>query len=182
MMPNSSRVAIIVAALLVLVVGIYFGTQPQGSQQPGAAVSPEAVSRFFASRLNDEQGRAQHIDQWRGKILVVNFWAVWCPPCREEIPALNRLQEKYAANGVQFVGIALDSAANVAQFRKLLPINYPSLIAESEGSELSRLLGNHRIALPYTVIFGRNGEFRLNKLGRIDEHELDSVLKSISAP
>ncbi len=181
-MRNSHRLALIVAALLALVVGIYFGTRPQGSQQPGPALTAEAISRFFATRLNDEQGRAQRIDQWRGKVLVVNFWAVWCPPCREEIPAFNRLQEKYAANGVQFVGIALDSAANVAQFRKTLPINYPLLIAESEGSELTRLLGNHRIALPYTVIFAKNGTVLLTKLGRMEEQELDALLNSISSP
>ncbi|MEI7613491.1 MAG: TlpA disulfide reductase family protein [Betaproteobacteria bacterium] len=181
-MSQRSLIAIIVTALLVLATGIYFGTQTQGRPKPEAALSPEAVSRFFATRLNDEKGQLQRIDQWRGRILVVNFWAAWCQPCREEMPAFNRLQAKYAANGVQFVGIALDSAANVATFRKLLPINYPVLIAEEEGSELTRQLGNHRIALPYTVIFGKNGAVRLTKLGRMEEQELDALLNSISAP
>ena len=119
-MCNRSLVVIIVAALLALAAGIHIGTRTQETKKPEAALSAEAISRFFATRLNDERGQAQRIDQWRGKILVVNFWAAWCQPCREEMPAFNRLQAKYAANGVQFVGIALDSAANVAQFRKAL--------------------------------------------------------------
>lgn len=182
MINQRSVVVGLVAALLALAAGVFIGMDAGGPKKSEPALSSNAISRFFSTQLNDETGKPFALEQWRGKILVVNFWASWCQPCREEMPAFSRLQSKYAANNVQFVGIALDSAANVSQFKKMLPINYPLLIAESEGSELTRQLGNSRLALPYTVVFGKRGEVRKIKLGRIHEDELDAILLAAVKP
>jgi thiol-disulfide isomerase/thioredoxin len=163
----------LVAAMLALVAGAYLGF---ATRAPEASLPDGALARLFATRLVDSDGKEQAIAQWQGKTLVINFWASWCPPCREEMPAFSRLQQKYAANGVQFVGIALDTADNVANFSKQHPVSYPLLIADSKGSELTRQLGNSRLALPYTVVLGPAGEARLVRLGRVSEQELDALM------
>ena len=178
-MNHRQRVIGVIAAVLALAVGVFIGLQGREAKHASPALPADSVSRFFATRLNDDAGRPQPVEQWRGKTLVVNFWATWCQPCREEMPALSRLQAKHAASGVQFVGIALDNAANVVQFKQGLAIGYPLLIAENEGGELTRQLGNDRLALPYTVVFGADGRVAMTKLGRIQEQELDKLLLSL---
>ena len=143
-----------VAAALALAAGVYIGAGGLHEAPAGvSAIAPDALTRFFSARLNDTQGRSQAVAQWQGKILVVNFWATWCPPCREEMPGLARLQTKYAAKGVQFAGISLDTADNIVKYEKQNPVGYPLLVASEEGPELTRQLGNSRLALPYTVVF-----------------------------
>ena len=102
----------------------------------------QAIDRLFATPLDDERGERQTLAQWRGKILVVNFWATWCPPCREEMPYFSRLHTDYAAQGVQFVGIAVDSAAAVQAFAAREQISYPLLVGGQGSVELSAELGN----------------------------------------
>ena len=171
----------LIAALLALGTGVYIGMEARDAKEPESTLSTDVVSQFFSTRLNDETGKPHAIEQWRGKILVVNFWATWCQPCREEMPAFSRVQTKYAANGVQFVGIALDNSNNVTQFKKALSISYPLLIAENEGSTLTRQLGNSRLALPYTIVFGKAGEVRLTHLGQLSEQDLEKVLQAATS-
>lgn len=168
----------LVAAIAALVAGAYVGL----AQRPSvaAALPDGAIAHLFAIRLNDSNGKSQAIAQWQGKTLVVNFWASWCPPCREEMPGFSRLQTKYAANGVQFVGIALDTADNVVSFSQQQPVNYPLLVGDEEGTQLTRQLGNSRLALPYTVVLGAAGEVKLARLGRVSEQELDALLSTLS--
>jgi thiol-disulfide isomerase/thioredoxin len=172
------RFALAGVVIASMALGIYLRT---ASREPLATQIPEAAIRqLFATRLNDSNGKPQPILQWRGKTLVINFWATWCPPCREEMPAFSRLQTKYAANGVEFVGIALDTPDNVIAFLKQIPVSYPLLLAESEGMELTQQLGNSRLALPYTVVLGPNEKPRLIRLGKVPEQELDDLLGKIT--
>ena len=170
----------VLATLLALASGIYIGLAPQGQPAQTLNVPPEAIKYFFSTNLKDHEGKLQKHERWRGKILIVNFWASWCPPCREEMPYFSRLNSKYAGNGVQFVGIALDSADNVSLYSKSNPMSYPLLIAENEGSELTRKLGNSRLALPYTLVLGRNAEPLLIRTGHLPEQELDTLLQKVS--
>lgn len=180
-MRNSKRLVVgLVAAMLALAAGVYIGMETRQERTPGTSISAEAITRLFATRLNDADGKPQALSKWRGKTLVINFWATWCPPCREEMPSFSRLQTKYAANGVQFVGIALDTSDNVVTFSKQFPVSYPLLIADSEGTDLTRQLGNAQMALPYTVVLGAGGEVRLARLGRVSEQELDLLLQKAS--
>ena len=180
-MRNSKRLVVgLVAAMIALAAGVYIGLETRQERSPEPSISAEAVTRLFATRLNDADGKPQALSQWQGKTLVINFWATWCPPCREEMPSFSRLQTKYVANGVQFVGIALDTSDNVATFSKQLPVSYPLLIADSEGTELTRQLGNAQMALPYTVVLSTGGEARLARLGRVSEQELDLLLQKTS--
>ena len=177
-MRRSQALLIGIAAATIALVGIaYFGSVP-----PTAPSLPDgSVERLFASQFNDSDGKAQTIAQWRGKTLVINFWASWCPPCREEMPSFSRLQTKYAANNVQFVGIALDTADNVSRFAQQQAVGYPLLIGGAQASEFAQLLGNASLALPYTVVLGAAGDVRLARLGRVGEGELDNLLARTSS-
>jgi thiol-disulfide isomerase/thioredoxin len=141
--------------------------------QPHAAADGSAILGLV---LPDAEGRQQAMAQWRGKVLVVNFWATWCAPCREEMPHFVAAQTRDAAKGVQFVGIAVDDAAKVRSFAQQLGLNYPSLIGGYGAIELSRTLGNHLAALPFTVILGRDGKVALTHLGPLSAAKLDAVL------
>ena len=176
------RRQVILASLVIAatVLGAYFGITYRGSVAPDTQIPETAIAQLFATRLNDSDGKPQSISQWRGKALVVNFWATWCPPCREEMPAFSRLQARYATSGVQFVGIALDTPENVAAFRKQVQVSYPLLLAESEGMELTQQLGNSHLALPYSVVLGPDEKVRLLRLGKLPEQELEELLRKIT--
>ena len=114
--------------------------------------------------------------QWRGKVLVVNFWATWCAPCREEIPALMRLQRNYAANGVQFVGIAIDNASKVRDYAEEMQINYVLLIGSMETLGVTKDLGNPAGVLPFTVVLDHAGKVAYVHAGQLSEASLGAVL------
>lgn len=177
---NSLLAGVVIVALAMLA-GVYTATQfSDKASKTLPTLAEGTIPRFFATRLGDVHGEQQRFAQWQGKVLVVNFWAAWCLPCREEMPGFSRLQTKYAANGVQFVGIALDSAENVRLFAKDFPVTYPLLIGEAEGVELSRQLGNSSLALPYTLILTPSGAPYFARLGRLSEQELDALLQKIA--
>ncbi len=125
------------------------------------------LAALWQAKLTDQSGRAQSLVQYRGKPLVVNFWAAWCEPCVEEMPVLSELQNKYAAKGVQFIGIAVDSVANIAQFTQKLKVNYPLYSAGYEGLELAHAMGNTQGGLPFTVFIDASGKVRSTLLGSI---------------
>ena len=166
---------------IAVAVGVTAGMLAYPRWRSKPALPELAIAGLFDLQLNDAGGKAYAFDAWRGKTLVVNFWATWCPPCREEMPAFSRISENFFARGVQFVGVALDSAANVSNFAQQFPVSYPLLIAETDGIELSRQLGNSHSALPYTLVIAPNGQVVLKQLGRVSEAELEKLLHAIAA-
>ncbi len=133
-------------------------------------------STLIDFQLPDVEGKPRALSEWRGKLLVVNFWATWCPPCLEEIPEFNRIQSEYAAAGVQFVGVAVDELAAVQAYLAKNSGNYPHLIAGDEGVLLSGKLGNENGVLPYTVIVSSQGEVLRMHAGALSGDELLSML------
>ena len=129
--------------------------------------------------LADLKGQPQGLGQWRGKVLIVNYWATWCLPCREEMPGFSRLQDKYRDKGVQFVGISIDTADKIVEFQKTTLVTYPLLIGDMTVMENSAKLGNSRQALPFTAVFDREGRLVATKLGRLSEPELDRQLAEL---
>ena len=170
----------LVAAMLALAAGVYTGMPAQEARRQEPALPQEAISHLFATRLNNAYGKTQDFAQWREKTLVINFWATWCPPCRDEIPEFSRLQTKYAVKGVQFVGIALDTSDNVLNYSNQHSVSYPLLVADADGAELSRRMGNSRLVLPYTVVIDSKSKSQLTRLGRVSEQELDALLLKIT--
>lgn len=128
--------------------------------------------------LADTDGTSRSIAEWDGKLLIVNFWATWCPPCLEEIPVFVRLQEEFGQQGVQFLGVALDRVDNVRQFMADQSVNYPSLHGEREAIDVGRRYGNELGALPYTVLVSRHGEVLDMHHGQINEGEARALIES----
>jgi thiol-disulfide isomerase/thioredoxin len=133
------------------------------------------------ARFADLEGKVQQLAQWRGRVLVCNFWATWCAPCREEIPLLVAARKKYASAGLEIVGIAIDNGDKVRQFSSFMGITYPVLVAEADGLDLMRRLGNSGGGLPYTVFVNRRGALVHRKLGALKDGELDEVLAPLVA-
>ncbi len=139
----------------------------------GKAVAAEAI---YGLTLPDLAGTAQPMAQWAGRVLVVNYWATWCTPCRDEMPAFSRLHEKYAHRGLSFVGISLDEAEKIRTFIQTTPVSYPLLIAGPEVLQATADLGNGPQGLPFTVIFSRDGRIVASKLGRFAEADLEKLI------
>ncbi|SMC24455.1 Thiol-disulfide isomerase or thioredoxin [Andreprevotia lacus DSM 23236] len=142
-----------------------------------AAPTVLAAKTFFDASLNDLDGKKQSLAKYRGKPLVVNYWATWCSPCREEIPEFVALAKKYGK--VQFVGIAIDDAKVVGQFARDYKINYPLLADETDAFTLIQQEGNQSGGLPYTVIYDSQGNKVSTKLGRMKGEVLEAVLKTL---
>jgi peroxiredoxin len=143
----------------------WWRTEPARSGSEGPAA-------LFAATFPDSHGRPQPLAQWRGRLLVVNFWATWCPPCVEEMPDLQRLRDAYRERGVEVIGIGIDNAANIAAFRERHGLTLPLLVAGAGGSDLNRALGNTGGALPYTVLIGLDGRVRERHLGQVRPAQL----------
>ncbi len=135
------------------------------------------VKAFFANPWQTPEGQTNITEEWKGKLLVVNFWGSWCPPCVEEMPELEKLQWEFAQQNVLFVGIAIDSPPNVREFLKKTPVSYPIAMGGLNGSQIYQALGNTQGALPYTVIITPKGKVIYSKLGKISEDELRKAIK-----
>jgi peroxiredoxin len=173
------RTALITLATGALAAGLgvavnWWRTEPT----PAAA---DATAALFAATFPDADGRPQPLAQWRGRPLVVNFWATWCPPCVEEMPDLQQVREAYRDRGVEVIGIGIDSATRIAAFRDKHRITLPLLVAGVGGSDLNRALGNGNGALPYTVLIGADGRIRERHLGQVRPEQLQQWLEAAIA-
>ena len=161
-------------SLLALLAGVF---SSQWISQTGLASDP-SIKAFFANPWQTPDGKPANSQNWRGNVLVVNFWASWCPPCVEEMPALDRIAQEYASKNVLIVGIGIDSPSNIREFLQKTPVSYPIVLGGLEGSNLSKQMGNTQGALPYTVVINPKGKSIYTKLGKISEEELKKAINS----
>ena len=173
-MKRPALIYFVIGALFV-VIGAYIGAR-QLAPEPA---KPAAVAELMAQSLPDAAGQVQRLDQWQGKILVVNFWATWCAPCVKEMPELSALQTELAAKQIQILGVGIDSAANIGEFSNKYKITYPLIVAGMGGAKLTRAFGNQAGGLPYTVIIGRKGEIHKTYMGQLDIAELRRDLNAL---
>ncbi|MDR5172156.1 TlpA family protein disulfide reductase [Methylobacillus flagellatus] len=135
-----------------------------------------STAPFFAAQASDLQDTEQPLSQWQGQLLVVNFWATWCAPCREEMPELAELAREYAGKLV-VLGISLDNVEKMQAFAQGKPMPYPLLSAEEEGMKLSASLGNLNSVVPHTVIIGSDGKILKSYFGRVTKALLLETLQ-----
>ena len=128
--------------------------------------------------LVDLNGKVRNVSEWDNKILVVNFWATWCPPCIREIPLFVEIQKDYAAIGLQVIGIAVDEHEAIQKFVEENYINYPIL----EGSDvinISKSFGNRLGALPFTAVVDRSGNIVVRHVGDLSLREVKEKILSL---
>jgi thiol-disulfide isomerase/thioredoxin len=160
-----------VVAVLFAAAGAAYHLWSRGSDELAAA-----VERVLQARVVDVQGAPRSLEQWRGRVLVVNYWATWCAPCREEIPVFVRMQERYGERGLQFVGIAIDQPDKVAEFAREFRVNYPLVLGGVDSIELLRQVGNRAGVLPYTLVIDRRGNLVSREPGGVKESRLEDLI------
>ena len=183
MQPLSARWLFTAVGLLAFAAGsaLWLATRAPRAPSPPAATAPSiAPAALLSTAFVDSRGVRRTLAQFPGKVVVLNFWATWCAPCREEMPAFTRLQARWAGGGVQFVGISAEDADKVDRFGRELGINYPLWSGGDEVREVSRRLGNSSGVLPHTVILGPGGEVLDVRVGAYDEAALDARLSTFA--
>ena len=142
-----------------------------------AAAKPQRnPNALLEAKLPDMEGREVAFNTYLGKPLVVNFWATWCAPCVEEMPALNDMAQSMP--DIQFVGIGIDTADKIRQFVAKIPVSYPLLVAGHGGIALLRELGNPAGGLPFTVMFDANGSMIDTILGQVQPADLQERIRN----
>ncbi len=137
-----------------------------------APVADGAAGQLLAQTFESPAGRPLRMADFRGRHLLVNFWATWCPPCVEEMPLLDRFFRENAASGWQVVGLAIDQPSAVRQFLSRTMVTFPIGFAGLDGTELGKSLGNQTGGLPFTVVLGADGLIRQRKMGQVTPAEL----------
>lgn len=147
---------------------------PDSVAQPGqggkSAQGPEGD--FWRLKFDTPNGQSLAMASFKGKPLLLNFWATWCPPCIEELPLIDAFYKENLSKNWQVIGIAADHAKAVSAFLGKLPLSFPVVLAGMAGVELSKSLGNLSGGLPFTVIFGQDGTVRHRQMGRVTANQL----------
>lgn len=132
--------------------------------------SASGVGKLLSASFPDLSGRLRRLSEWQGQVVLFNFWATWCAPCREEMPVLDATAQRY---GFAAVGIGIDTAAKIRQFVANFSIRYEMLVAGMEAVELMKALGNRGGGLPFSLLVDRSGRIASRKLGPFDQRELE---------
>lgn len=138
---------------------------------PGA-LEPDAARILWRMTFQTPAGAPLAMAGMKGRPLLVNFWATWCPPCVEELPLLDEFFRQKSSNGWQVVGLAIDQPSAVRQFLARTPVSFPIGLAGLEGAELGKSLGNLSGGLPFTVVLGPDGAVRQRRMGRLTAADL----------
>lgn len=129
--------------------------------------------------LPDLENKPRNIGEWGGKVLLVNFWATWCPPCRREMPGFVELKEQYGPQGFEIIGVAIDTPDLAQDFAEAIGVNYPILHGQMDATEISTEYGNRMGALPYSILIDRAGKIHSMRAGELRKELLEEQLKTL---
>ncbi|MEA3191816.1 MAG: hypothetical protein QOD26_149 [Betaproteobacteria bacterium] len=135
--------------------------------------SASGAAKLLASSFPDLSGRPRWLSDWQGRVVLFNFWATWCTPCREEMPVLDAVAQKY---GFSAVGIGIDSVSKIRDFVANYALRYEMLVAGAEAVQLMKDLGNPSGGLPFSLLLDRSGRLSSRKLGAFDRRELEGMV------
>ncbi len=176
----------IIPFLLVIIIagGAGFGLQRylQNENRELPPVMPKAATSNVIGmkrpefKLFDLEDKLRNVNEWDGKVLLINFWATWCPPCKKEMPAFMQLREQYNKQGFEILGVALDDKESVQDFVDTLGVEYPIMIAQQKGIELSSQYGNRIGALPFSVFVDRDGKIKATHAGELSKQQVEKVI------
>ena len=182
---NRDLVLIVSISLLSAFAGMWFYSSNSdqaeyiSSSEINATTSNQSSSLSFDQIvLNDLDNNPQYLTQWEKPILILNFWAPWCAPCRREIPSLIKIQNSYPEQ-VQIVGLSFDNNENVRSFSQEYAINYPLLIVSHEATSLNRFFNNQSGGLPFTVILDKNRKIHFQHSGEITEKSIKNQINTL---
>lgn len=167
---NKQSLIILVAGLLAMLGGIGV----KGIINSSSAQSQQLALPEFT--LMDLSGQPHSINEWAGKVRVINFWATWCPPCLKEMPEFNTLQQEYAGKNVQVIGIALDDLEPVKEFIAAKKIGYVILLGGDQGIKLARSLGNLVDAVPFTLVVDSQGRIVKTYMGELQPGQIKEAI------
>jgi thiol-disulfide isomerase/thioredoxin len=168
--------ALIITVAVVAFVGGISVRGLQSSPLDKEKVNQETQQKLPEFTLPDLSGKPRNIKEWQGKVLVINFWATWCPPCLKEMPEFEALHTEYENKGLQFIGIALDDADPVKEFIASKKITYPILLGEDQGTKLAHDLGNIVNTVPFTVIINKKGLVVKSHMGELSREQLLEIV------
>lgn len=179
----------IIQFILVIVIagGAGFGLQrylQQNERELAADIPRPAANKVIGQmrpsfEIANTEGQLKNVSEWDGQVLLINFWATWCPPCKKEMPAFIELQEQYAEQGFKVIGIALDDLQSVQDFADTIGVNYPLLVAEYDGIDLSRNYGNHVGALPFSAFVDRQGKIISTHMGELSKAQVEEIIRPL---
>jgi thiol-disulfide isomerase/thioredoxin len=166
----------VLGAVLGLAAGGWWRMPPERAAPAGVTVLRTGDHRTDLD-LPDPDGKPHRLSEWDGNVVLVNFWATWCGPCREEMPLLDRVGGVWAGKGLQVVGVAIDDADAVRRFLAEHPVRYPILVDEAADPDPSLLFGDTRGVLPYSVLLDRNGRVVGQRAGSFTQASLTAWLE-----
>lgn len=169
--PRSRRTLLFGAALLATAAGVGVQHWRSRAAVPDFA-SRDASAPFWGATFQGLDGSTLRADAWRGRPLLVNFWATWCAPCVTELPLLDRFHAAQGTGGLAVLAVAIDAADKVERFVAERRLTLPIVIAEAGGVTLARALGNDKGGLPYSIVLDRAGNLVDRKMGLLTESDL----------
>lgn len=156
------------AAIMAAAAGYWLAREVQDEHVTGQTAADFA--------LRDLDGKSRALSEWRGKLVLVNFWATWCPPCRDEIPLFIKLRAEQFPRGLEVIGVAVDEPDAVRAYSESVGITYPVLLAVDDAFAMMTAYGNSAGVLPYTVLLSPRGEILSQRRGAFAETELAELV------
>jgi peroxiredoxin len=175
------KTPLLIIAVALLGLGGGFILNQWLSQPPAtpAPISQAESDQRPAFTLLDVEDKPRSISDWDGQVILVNFWATWCPPCVREIPAFNQLYESYKDKGFTIIGIALDNKQDVIDFIDPMSVEYPILLGDQQGIKLTQDYGNRLGVLPFSVIIDRQGRIIERHRNEMTFEEAEQLVKPL---
>ena len=166
-------------SLLITLTAVFALVAGFMAKQLSTTPNPQETGQLPDFTLPDLAGEPRNISEWKGKVLVINFWATWCPPCLREIPEFIALQNEFGSQGLQFIGIAVEEKEPVEAYVQTVNLNYPVLIGEEAGIALSQKLGNKANAVPFTIIVDPSGKIIHQHPGEFKKQQITELIAQL---